>query len=212
VVFGIEILEQPINVLVQSDKWQIAIAITSIIIAGTAIIGLLKSNHTIKIQLQLSRAEFRHRTRPILARHVHKKKLDNVSEQEDGDTYSITPPKILFHFINNGIMNATNVRKKSFVDTADFYQSKYFDPEHEENSIPIPDLAPTEYYSVDVEWTAYHYDLAIRDKHCYFALIIWYDDDIGTQYYYHMEGHFDRKMLMLDHVKTGILKAGKHIK
>ena len=192
----------------ESDNWQIAIAIASVIVAITAITTLLKSNKTTQIQLQLTRKQFRHRTRPILARYVYKKEIRNSGTQTDGDTYSLVLEKILFHFINNGTTIAINVRKNSYAQLkGNGIKQPILNPNILQLEIEkLPDLSPTEYYSIDVKWNSGMYNEAVESNNCYFGLVILYDDDEGNQYYYHMEGHFDKTMLILDYLRTGILK------
>ena len=158
-------------------------------------------------QLNQMEKEFRHKTRPILARHVHKKELRNVTNQIDGDTYAISQEKAVFHFINNGSTNAVNIRKEKFVKISDNgFVAPILDPYKPKEISKMADLAPTEYYSVDIEWDRHYYNIAVEGKKCYFGLLIWYDDDEGNHYYYHMEGYFDKTMLMLDHLRTGTIK------
>lgn len=169
-------------------------------------LSLWRTQKHTQSQLKQSRDEFKHKTRPILARFVHKKRVQNF--QFAGDTYILTIEKVMFHFKNNGTTSATNVRKSVWLDIHDYgFDEPHLDPqkESEYETEKMSDLAPTEYYSVDIHWNIDYNDEAWEGKNCYFALLIWYDDDEKNEYYYHMECHFDRKMLMLDYVRTGTL-------
>ena len=61
------------------------------------------------------------------------------------------------------------------------------------------------YYSIDIFWNNLVFESVKTSNDVYFGLLIWYHDDEENEYYYHMEGHFDKKALMLDYVKTSVL-------
>lgn len=202
----ISIVDQPIRMIMESDIWQIAIAIGTLAVAVSAWITLWKSGKTTQDQLKLTRREFRHKTRPILACYVYTVDLKDPT-QFNGDVYTLIEEKALFHFINNGSTTATNIQVKSHIEKKyKRFVTPFLNPNIKKETDQLPDLAPTEFYSVDVRWNKDLFMEAREGKNCYVALLIWYDDEEKNQYYYHMEGHFERSFLFLNYVRTGILK------
>lgn len=201
----VEIVSQPIRMIMESDGWQILLAVATIAVAVSAWFTLLRTHSTTQKQLKLSRDEFRHKTRPILARHVYQMDLKEP-RQYSGDVYSLIPEKALFHFKNTGTTTAINIKVKSNLSMlSQPHHIPSLDPYQKYETDPLPDLAPTEYYSIDIAWNEKYFSEAMNGSTCYFALLIWYHDDNNNEYYYHMEGHFKKSFLFLNYVRTGIL-------
>ena len=121
----------------------------------TAVVANIISFHFLREELKQMRREARHKTRPILARHVHAVELKNLTEPVNRDTYALSHEKALFHFINNGSTTATNVRSIQYVEINQYgFDAPILDPAKEETATSMEDLAPTEYYSVDVFWNS----------------------------------------------------------
>src|SRR3989344_6343559 len=193
---GIETQFEKFNV---SHDWVLAFTI-GIFLAS--VFANVISFHFLHKQQKQMKLEFSHKTRPIIARHEIKKDT-YVKGQENFDTYSIRPDKAMFHIINNGNMPAVKM-------SATFYLSRsnsipVLDPQDKSHAQPISDLAPTEYYSIDIFCNNLVFESVKTSNDVYFGLLIWYHDDEENEYYYHMEGHFDKKALMLDYVKTSVL-------
>lgn len=197
-----ELIQQIINFNRSNDY----LLVFTIGLFFTAVIANVISFYFLRGELNQIKKDARQKTRPILARHIHQKELKNLTEPRNGDTYAISHEKALFHFINNGTTTAINVKRQKYVElTNQSFSNPRLDPRNPNDILRLSDIAPTEYYSIDVEWNSGFYNAAVSGKTCHFGLLVWYDNEDGNHYYYQIEGYFDKTMLMLDYVRTGTL-------
>lgn len=163
-----------------------------------------ESNKQLKQSNDLLITELESKYRPIISRYVYDKRVYHPSQIND-EACSITPEKIMFHVINTGTLPAKEMSYEYYIERRDqLSKTIKLSPTGLHESTPISSLAPTEYYSIDIPFIKIGTFETIRSGvECYFGFIIWYSDENGRRYYYHMEGFFQRSALMLNHVDMG---------
>lgn len=192
-IISVEEMDKIIEHLERFNNTNDLTLIITFLLFAVVVGGNLISYIFLSKQIKQTQKEFLHKIRPIIARHVYDKQIFDKS-QVNGDTYSLMNTKVMFHIINNGTSSAVKVRKKSYVETNEkLFDKPKLDTNDNNNLEVLPDLAPTEYYSVDICWKYSDYVNSTSNTNCYFGLLIWYYDDDNNRYYYHIEGHFDKK-------------------
>ena len=162
----------------------IAVFVTAVGIGATSILTV-KSN-------RLTRKEIKAKVRPILARTEMGQSAfeDGVSELAQSD-HALTCEKALFHFANVGELPAKNIKKKWDIGIMkEDHFSEVMCSKDYEVGINMPDMAPNEKYSIDIEWNSLYYNESTTSSNCYFRLVLEYEDYEKNKYHYNIEGHF----------------------